>query len=143
MLSLFFFLSSRRRHTRCALVTGVRTCALPICPTLGQALLGRDTPRYVATAALVTNMTVHFKWGRDRSLVWVTALDTGTPVADARVQISDSCTGELLAKGVTDRSGGLNVPAGLPDPETYGNCESESAPHPLIVTARKIGRAHV
>src|SRR3546814_10314903 len=29
MLLLFFF-SSRRRHTRCALVTGVQTCALPI-----------------------------------------------------------------------------------------------------------------
>src|SRR3546814_6005894 len=30
-LFLFFFFSSRRRHTRCALVTGVQTCALPIC----------------------------------------------------------------------------------------------------------------
>src|SRR3546814_2608700 len=30
-VSLFFF-SSRRRHTRCALVTGVQTCALPIFP---------------------------------------------------------------------------------------------------------------
>src|SRR3546814_3671667 len=27
---LFFFVSSIRRHTRCALVTGVQTCALPI-----------------------------------------------------------------------------------------------------------------
>src|SRR3546814_5764595 len=27
----FFCFSSRRRHTRCALVTGVQTCALPIC----------------------------------------------------------------------------------------------------------------
>src|SRR3546814_6294284 len=27
----FFFCASRRRHTRCALVTGVQTCALPIC----------------------------------------------------------------------------------------------------------------
>src|SRR3546814_8265224 len=26
----FFVFSSRRRHTRCALVTGVQTCALPI-----------------------------------------------------------------------------------------------------------------
>src|SRR3546814_9155933 len=26
-----FFFSSRRGHTRCALVTGVQTCALPIC----------------------------------------------------------------------------------------------------------------
>src|SRR3546814_17500247 len=31
MFELFlFFFSSRRRHTRCALVTGVQTCALPI-----------------------------------------------------------------------------------------------------------------
>src|SRR3546814_1930987 len=27
---MYFFFSSRRRHTRCALVTGVQTCALPI-----------------------------------------------------------------------------------------------------------------
>src|SRR3546814_16311969 len=27
---LVFFFSSRRRHTRCALVTGVQTCVLPI-----------------------------------------------------------------------------------------------------------------
>src|SRR3546814_982432 len=30
VLFLLFFFSSRRRHTRCALVTGVQTCALPI-----------------------------------------------------------------------------------------------------------------
>src|SRR3546814_13357570 len=30
-----FFFSSRRRHTRCALVTGVQTCALPISVLLG------------------------------------------------------------------------------------------------------------
>src|SRR3546814_14230908 len=35
----FFLFSSRRRHTRCALVTGVQTCALPILP---PALRGRD-----------------------------------------------------------------------------------------------------
>src|SRR3546814_6729521 len=29
-LLIIFFFSSRRRHTRCALVTGVQTCALPI-----------------------------------------------------------------------------------------------------------------
>src|SRR3546814_9575552 len=29
---MIFFFSSRRRHTRCALVTGVQTCALPIFP---------------------------------------------------------------------------------------------------------------
>src|SRR3546814_2645622 len=32
MMCVMFFFSSRRRHTRCALVTGVQTCALPIYP---------------------------------------------------------------------------------------------------------------
>src|SRR3546814_2721777 len=36
---LCFFFSSRRRHTRCALVTGVQTCALPILRE-GQLLQG-------------------------------------------------------------------------------------------------------
>src|SRR3546814_7032235 len=30
LCEILFFFSSRRRHTRCALVTGVQTCALPI-----------------------------------------------------------------------------------------------------------------
>src|SRR3546814_12602351 len=33
-----FFFSSRRRHTRCALVTGVQTCALPIYRNVGRLL---------------------------------------------------------------------------------------------------------
>src|SRR3546814_5750419 len=33
---LFFFFASRRRHTRCALVTGVQTCALPIYSGVGR-----------------------------------------------------------------------------------------------------------
>src|SRR3546814_20215126 len=33
------FFSSRRRHTRCALVTGVQTCALPISPQRALDLL--------------------------------------------------------------------------------------------------------
>src|SRR3546814_9844302 len=33
---VYFFFSSRRRHTRCALVTGVQTCALPILPAAGR-----------------------------------------------------------------------------------------------------------
>src|SRR3546814_2726881 len=45
--SVVFFFSSRRRHTRCALVTGVQTCALPIAwrilGHLEEALLLRRT----------------------------------------------------------------------------------------------------
>src|SRR3546814_5324732 len=41
IIFVFFFFSSRRRHTRCALVTGVQTCVLPIwrqAPQVLQAL---------------------------------------------------------------------------------------------------------
>ena len=103
-------------------------------PALGEALLGRRAPRYVASAALVTNMAVHFKWGRERSLAWVTSLDTGKPVANAEVRVTDSCDGRMLARGITDRSGGLMVPPGLPEPETYSSCEG-SGGHPLMVSA--------
>src|SRR3546814_16273908 len=51
-----FFFSSRRRHTRCALVTGVQTCALPIsrlarplAPGLAQGL-AEGLRQKVATA---------------------------------------------------------------------------------------------
>src|SRR3546814_11356870 len=43
LCQFYFFFSSRRRHTRCALVTGVQTCALPI---FGEelALVGEGEP---------------------------------------------------------------------------------------------------
>src|SRR3546814_11595446 len=44
-LYVCFFFSSRRRHTRCALVTGVQTCALPISRTAA------DLARYRARDA--------------------------------------------------------------------------------------------
>src|SRR3546814_1991457 len=57
---LCFFFSSRRRHTRCALVTGVQTCALPIsgrtlAPGDAKGWDGTVLPGTVAeTAAAVT-----------------------------------------------------------------------------------------
>src|SRR3546814_20726468 len=58
-LCYFFFFSSRRRHTRCALVTGVQTCALPIlgrlyahhlCHRLARRRLRRGAADLVADA---------------------------------------------------------------------------------------------
>jgi uncharacterized protein YfaS (alpha-2-macroglobulin family) len=83
-------------------------------PRLGQALHGEDKPYYVATSVLVTNLAVHFKHGRESSLVWVTTLDTGKPVAGARVTVRD-CNGRLWFEGKTDAEGiavtGDQVPA--------------------------------
>src|SRR3546814_19953874 len=52
-----FFFSSRRRHTRCALVTGVQTCALPIFDRCVAAMLaapgaGRENRQFELGAAL-------------------------------------------------------------------------------------------
>src|SRR3546814_16124777 len=61
MLVVFFF-SSRRRHTSCALVTGVQTCALPISPSprpqaaLDRALRYLDGSRVGAALAEVEQM---------------------------------------------------------------------------------------
>ncbi len=75
---------------------------------LGAALLASDKgaprPMYVRAAALVTNMAVHFKRGTDNALVWVTALDSGMPVANAEVRVS-TCKGTLLWSGKTDAQG--------------------------------------
>ena len=103
-------------------------------PALGKALLGRDALRYVSSSALVTNMAVHFKWGRADSLAWVTAIDTGKPVGGADVRVSDSCTGKELIRGKTDKYGRLRISSKLPEPESYGSCRGDS--HPLIVSAR-------
>ncbi len=71
---------------------------------LGRSLLGKDANMYVPTGALVTNMVVHSKFGRENSLFWVTALDTGLPVAGAQVVVHD-CMGKALISGNSDANG--------------------------------------
>src|SRR3546814_4933822 len=53
VLSRVFFFSSRRRHTRCALVTGVQTCALPIYE--GWTALKNDPSEHGARSAMLVN----------------------------------------------------------------------------------------
>src|SRR3546814_17719678 len=49
---LCFVFSSRRRHTRCALVTGVQTCALPILLDIDDARTRIEADREAAQARL-------------------------------------------------------------------------------------------
>src|SRR3546814_7167543 len=66
MLCIFLclFFSSRRRHTRCALVTGVQTCALPIwlVSTGGEGALARVQARLgpVSLVALLATLILLF-----------------------------------------------------------------------------------
>src|SRR3546814_8171929 len=54
----FFFFSSRRRHTRCALVTGVQTCALPICFAEAEAVYTGLEQAFPGDAAIMNGKAV-------------------------------------------------------------------------------------
>jgi alpha-2-macroglobulin len=103
-------------------------------PRLGAALLKSRKPFYVQASALVTNMAVHFKWGRESSLIWVTALDTGAAVANAQVAIQD-CAGRVFFRGPTDAQGRAKVAAGLPARDHLPDCLSVHDKQ-LVVSAR-------
>src|SRR5690606_19440432 len=90
---------------------------------LGAALLGKPKAMYVPTVALVTNLAVHFKWGSDSSLVWVTRLEDGRPVAGASVRIVN-CKGEELFSGRTDDQGRSFVKA-VPLAGALPTCKGE------------------
>ncbi len=98
---------------------------------LGHALLARQAPMYVRTGALVTNLGVHFKRGRSSSLVWVTSLDRGRPVAGVKVAVND-CRGRPLWSGRTDAQGMARIERGF-DEEFGESCLSHDG---HFVTAR-------
>ena len=89
-------------------------------PRLGAELLEPPKPMFVPTAALVTNLGVHLKWGRQGSLVWVTTLDGAAPVKGARVRVT-TCAGAVLGSGETDADGVVRIPA-LPSPDDAPGC---------------------
>ncbi len=88
---------------------------------LGQRLLEKPGPVYVPTAALVTNMAAHLKWGRESSLVFVTALDSGEPVPNASVTLRD-CKGGLIWQGKADEKGIARIAKRLPNVSSLPQC---------------------
>ena len=102
-------------------------------PKLGAALHGENAPYYVQTAALVTNLSVHFKWGRESSLAWVTTLDQARPVAGAAVAVRD-CRGRALWEGKTGADGAAPIAIELPRLDALPACRH--FPARLMVSAR-------
>src|SRR3546814_6703357 len=100
-----FFLSSRRRHTRCALVTGVQTCALPISDSDGRLatwahaqVLGVDTD----TLSLLQDINTAARIG----MTYVTREEVGTQTPQETLNLaSGSCRdlATLFIEAVRDR----------------------------------------
>src|SRR3546814_2822049 len=122
---MLFFFSSRRRHTRCSLVTGVQTCALPIysspadltLPIVDETLLDTPTHDKLSLSVGATHPPrILLLYGslRERSYSRLLAEEA------ARI---------LTRLGVETR---IFNPQGLPLPD------SVPADHP-----KEIGRAHV
>src|SRR3546814_17200003 len=86
-----FFFSSRRRHTRCALVTGVQTCALPIFPDLDDLQYERR------------------KWGFFRAVLGTHALgflhiqEAAARWHGKQVTLAACCVGPTRTKAVQDK----------------------------------------
>src|SRR3546814_3297539 len=101
IVAVLFFFASRRRHTRCALVTGVQTCALPICSNR------------IRTAVLQ---------------VLVNLLDVGLPMAAAteaaRLHIEGEAVANIEAAGVEGRSEERRV-----GKECVSTCRSRWSPY--------------
>ncbi|MFH0786829.1 MAG: MG2 domain-containing protein [Pseudomonadota bacterium] len=91
---------------------------------LGSRLLARPAPLYVPAAALVTNLSAHFKWGRESSLVWVTSLDKGEAVKEAAVTIRD-CAGKKIWEGLSDQNGVAKINKALPSAQALRRCSDK------------------
>src|SRR3546814_3999491 len=68
--SMFFYFSSRRRHTRCALVTGVQTCALPIWVANATLAIRNAAVWGDAGTACASDSTKFGAWDRNLMTEW-------------------------------------------------------------------------
>src|SRR3546814_1801540 len=93
-----FFFSSRRRHTRCALVTGVQTCALPISrypvSILADPILDQDDdsdhlgrPDTVDAVATRQEIIDRLKWDGEFFIEFHLADELTSPVPRLHVEV--------------------------------------------------------
>src|SRR3546814_7873754 len=103
MCFVSFFFSSRRRHTRCALVTGVQTCALPISASVFAACLSGQTD-----------------FGRELIVLNRGGLVRGQAEADGMVRLSGNATWDWTGSAEVDAAAGV---AGAVEVERHYNDE--------------------
>src|SRR3546814_10720530 len=104
-----FFFSSRRRHTRCALVTGVQTCALPISEYIGNEIQKAYLESYN-------------DYGQN-------LFDRYLDYADAWVEdhdFKDPDTGQMMDRELLNQElSKIEKPAGIANPKDFRNERSE------------------
>src|SRR3546814_554715 len=114
MLFYCLFFSSRRLHTRCALVTGVQTCALPIYRFYLHAIL-RRLDFSVAIAGFVSLLLVPDRCARRPAIL----------AGDRSCSISGSDRRRILAaRGCCAQRSARRSPPGSPIPPSSKSCST-------------------
>src|SRR3546814_19578396 len=130
MCTCVFFFSSRRRHTRCALVTGVQTCALPIWGAAESIALRRaPAPAIGRTPRVSLDLA-----GDSRRIGRLPLKNAGKAVNDKRVPseahrrrrlLSPRTAAVLAAEGLTTA---CRAPPGSPPEPTRIHAEEGAEP---------------
>src|SRR3546814_4629901 len=136
---LFFFFSSRRRHTRCALVTGVQTCALPILAQHDRIARYRadilDEPRKMEGDLRIARPVARL--GRRDGLRLTELVDLHNPGNDgAACRLPDQTCREPAGQREAAEKGQPPVPcldAGRPDPIVTYLCSA-------LIWGHRLGR---
>src|SRR3546814_3289377 len=142
-LSCFFF-SSRRRHTRCALVTGVQTCALPIFLEQPNSIIDNRGVISGSRFGIVTVAHLDAATGQAENLaVDTTIVNSGTIVGEAQDAIRLQGGGTVINSGMirgeqNAQADGVSMFA-FDDQDLAGYISSVTN----TADGHKIGRAHV
>src|SRR3546814_10166054 len=136
-----FFFASRRRHTRCALVTGVQTCALPISISPPEELRWLEYAGRLQTRS--RNVTATEAAPHTGARLWSAALAGGARASGRPVgSFEPGRRADILVLDADSP-----VLAGLPQDHILDSFIFAGQPTPLrhvMVGGRwEIGRAHV
>src|SRR3546814_10397346 len=96
-VSVVFFFSSRRRHTCCALVTGVQTCALPIFSKVVQALAD-ESSRELNAADIWAAFETHYRLAGEQTYSLIDYHESGAAgdrIFTGKITRSEEHTSEL------------------------------------------------
>src|SRR3546814_7676445 len=124
---LVFFFSSRRRHTRCALVTGVQTCALPIYFEFDKAELTPDARTMLADVVMAAKKSDY------------QSIDIGGYTDLMGTDAYNQVLSEQRANAVIE----FLVDSGIEAGKIIGRGYGKADPVVPVPAPGKIGRAHV
>src|SRR3546814_6615349 len=89
-----FFFSSRRRHTRCALVTGVQTCALPI--------FDRKSGEATIIEPPTPNQGARRVWSDSKGDLWISEWNSGQLSRSEERRVGKECVSTCRSRWSPD-----------------------------------------